>query len=463
MGSGAGARLRALRAHLNGALFAEAPSTEPAIGGWRLAMLVAALLALAVVLQLLRLGWSAPLDTVWAEDGPVFLQNAITHGLGSEAFATYAGYLVLVPRLIAAGAALLPLRDAAAAISILSAGVVALSGLAVWLASAAHIRDPYLRGGLAVLAVLVPVAGQESVDASAYVSWYMLFATFWLLLWRPRTPWGTALSALFVLMTALSTPGIWFFLPVAVLRAIAARDGRDLAIVGSYAAGAAVQGLVVAINTEETVAPAWSHDIWAAFLQRVVDGAALGLRLGGVAWSHLGWPFLFALGICALAGFAAGLRRSNASARWIALICLLTSFALFVVSIYQRALGPQVVWPADNYSEAAARYAIVPALLLVSAALVLLEGTAARRRRSGRSLATLAAVAVLALGVVTSFDLRHDSARESPKWGEALAQAAASCDARHAAEVTIPTTPAGWGVVLPCEEVAPAVDSERRR
>ena len=62
----------------------------------------------------------------------------------------------------------------------------------------------------------------------------MLVASFWLLLWRPRSNWSAALGGAFLAATALSTPGTIFFLPLALLRAFAVRDGRDLAIVGAY-------------------------------------------------------------------------------------------------------------------------------------------------------------------------------------------------------------------------------------
>ncbi len=83
---------------------------------------------------------------------------------------------------------------APAATSTLAALAAAVSGLAVWVASAGHIRSPYLRLALAAATVLAPVSGLESTDSGSYASWYLLFASFWLLLWRPRTDWGAALG-----------------------------------------------------------------------------------------------------------------------------------------------------------------------------------------------------------------------------------------------------------------------------
>ena len=48
-------------------------------------------------------------------------------------------------------------------------------------------------------------------------------------------------------------------------------------MLAGYWAGALAQVPVLLFNKEEAVTPLWSHDIWTAYLQRVVDGAFLGL------------------------------------------------------------------------------------------------------------------------------------------------------------------------------------------
>ena len=109
-----------------------------------------ALLALGAVLQVFRVGPHAALGAFWAEDGQVFFQGALLQGFFDNVFSPYAGYLVVVPHLIGEVGKLVPLADAPALVSFTAALVVALSGLAVWYASAAQIRNPYLRGTLLV-------------------------------------------------------------------------------------------------------------------------------------------------------------------------------------------------------------------------------------------------------------------------------------------------------------------------
>lgn len=444
-------RLAGLRAQLDRSLFLESPAPSWRLAGWQKAALVIAFVAVGVVLQLLRIGWSASLDSLWAEDGPIFLQASLFQGFADAVFTPYAGYLVVVPRLIGEGANLLPLEDAAAAISILSAIVVALSGLAVWFAASGHIRNPYLRGTLVALTVLTPVASLESIDSAAYVAWYMLFATFWLLLWRPRTTWGAALGALFVLATALSSPGVWFFLPVAALRALAVRDRRDLTILAAYFLGGAIQLPVLAANQGEAVDPSWTSEIWAAYVQRVVDGAAFGQELGGSLWAHLGVPFLLGLCLAAAIALVALLHRSGATGRWLAAIAIPTSLVVFAFSVYQRAVGDQMGWAAGSFNGAGGRYTIVPALLLVGAALALIEDSPwKQRRRGGLSWAGWLAALVLLVGLIGSFDERDEATRGTPAWKTALRGATATCAAEGVSEVSVATSPPSFGMLVPC-------------
>lgn len=444
-----------LRVQLNQALFRDPPASGPCLGRRRGFLLVPALLGLAVVLQLLRVGWSASLDSLWAEDGQIFLHGALFEGLSGAVTSPYAGYLVVVPRLIGEAATLLPLQHAGAVTAILAATVVALSGLAVWHAAAGLIRNSYLRGLLALATVLPPVAGLESIDSAAYVPWYMLFATFWLLLWRPRTMPGALLGALFVLATALSTPGVWFLLPLAALRVAAIRDRRDLAIVGAYALGAAIQIPIVASNQGEAIDPSWTNEIWVAYAQRILDGAAFGQELGGSLWAHLGWPFLVASGLCAVALLIALLRDSGPTGRWFAALAVPTSLVLFVVSVYQRAVGGSMAWPLDSFHGAGGRYTIVPALLLISAAFVLIEDSSRKPRGTSRpSWVGVGLAALLLVAVATSFSQADRANRGTPPWEDALEAAAASCRAQSATEVPVAISPPGFGLQVPCDRIA---------
>ncbi|HSC20105.1 MAG TPA: hypothetical protein VLC07_00070 [Solirubrobacterales bacterium] len=455
--STAKAKISALRSRLDETLFRDSPPATPAAQRPAALTVIAGLFGLAILLQMLRVGWSVSLHSLWAEDGVIYLSGAIHSGFGGSLFDTYATYLVFVPRGIAELADLLPLADAPAAMAVLSGAVVALSGLVVWWATAGLIENPYLRGALVALTVLSPVGGLESTDSAAYVPWYMLFASFWVLLWRPRTSGGAIFAGLFVLATGLSTPGVWFFIPLAILRTLATRDRRDAIVLAGYWVGAIVQVPVLIFNEEEAVSPLWTSDIWTAYLQRVLDGAAFGFRLGGEAWIHFGWAFLVALLLAAAAALIWGAMRSNFGARLLAAVAIPISVAMFVVSAYQRAVGSDLMWQPHDAAESAGRYAIVPALLLVSVAFVMLDRRSRRRRSEGRpGWLAIAAAALAAVVIAASFYVGDTEVRGAPPWEAALDAGAETCateDAGDSGEAAVPTSPPGWGLSVPCDQL----------
>jgi hypothetical protein len=451
MPSRVGHALLALRAHLDRSLFKQGQS-ESRFGRGEAVLIVVAFLALATVAQLFRLGPTIALDSLWAEDGPVFLQEALTQSFWHAVSAEYSGYLVVFPRLVGEAASIGPLRDAAAVTSILAALAVSVSGVLVWFASAGHIANPYLRATLAIATVLTSVGGLEAIDAAAYSSWYMLFAVFWILLWRPKNDLAAVAGAGLVLLAGLSNPGLWFFLPLALLRACCVRDRRDAIIVGSWFLAAALQALATATSDYQAVQPVWTHDIWTVLLQRVLDGAAFGLRLGGLAWDHLGWALLIGLIAAAVAIVVAGWRRGSWSQRWLALIAIPTALVMFVVSIYQRAVAEPMLWPGGSSFGAAGRYAIVPVLLLISVGFAFLDREEALRDRPRRIWwASGAAIALVLVSVAVSFPAADEAARGTPRWSEAIDQAAAACEQGGTAE--IPSSPPGFQIFLPCSEL----------
>jgi hypothetical protein len=454
-------KLETVRGFLERSLFAAPRPATPGFERWEKAALASAFLGLGIVAQLARIGWTGSLESLWAEDGPIFVQDALSQGFLHAVSSEYAGYLVVVPRLIAEVATLAPLGDVPALVSILSAAFVALSGLVVWHASAGHITSVYLRGALAVATVLTPVGGLETIDASAYVSWPMLFACFWLLLWRPRTNRGAALGAVFIALTALSNPGVWFLAPLAVLRAVAIRDRRDLTIVGAYFAASCVQLLALARSSYEAIEPVWTADIWTVLLQRVVDGSVFGLRLGGFGWEHFGWPFLIVLSACVALALIYGFVRATAKGRVFTAIAVPLALALFVISVYQRAVGEPMLWPAHAYFGAAGRYSIVPVLLLISVAMMLVEHHSRAARRS-RPWAVGAVLTLTMVSVAVSFPAGDTAARGTPTWDAALDVAAGEC-ARGATTVSIPVSPPGFAVQVACADVPASAEPVGRR
>jgi len=448
----AGSTMTRLRHALDRSLFKAPPTDALRLHGWEGALAAVAFIALLMVLHLLRTEPTDTLNSLWAEDGAVFFHGALSESFLDAITSSYAGYLVVVPRLISEVATITPLEDAPVVINLVSILLVALSGLAVWVGSAGHIRSPFLRGLLAALTVLSPVASLEAVVSGAYVPWYMLFASFWLLLWRPATTLSAATGALFIFATGLSSPGMAFFLPLALLRAVAIRDRRDLLIVGAFALALAIQLPVTLLSDEDPIDPLWSSMIVTSFLQRVVDGAVLGENLGGDAWKQWGWPFLIALTTALIGLFALALRKASSN-RLAAVIAAGTSILMFFGSSYQRAAGEALHWPEAISHGLGGRYAIVPSLLLISAALLLLDPPERGPRPRAQQWPAFVVAAVLLLSLVTSFNVGNSEIRTMPSWTQSLRKAGAACETKAIADAPIFVAPPGMAMYVPCERL----------
>jgi hypothetical protein len=443
--------LARLRRRLQETLFVEAPPGPPLTPG-RVAIGIA-LALLGVLAICLRLGFGTSFHSLWAEDGAILLATASNHGLLASVGTLYVGNVMVVPRLVAEIAAAAPLSWAPAIFTIAGNVIVVGCAFITWKASAGHIRDPFLRAALASLVVVVPVAGLESVDNAVYIGFYMLFATFWLLLWRPRSTAGALAAGAFGLITALGTPLGAVLIPLALLRMIAARDRRDLIVAAPFIGGALAQLVIYELHRSAAPASGWDWSALEAYLQRVLAGGLFGQRIAGGLWESGGWIFLAVLGTAAAALIVWALRRPSRRGRDFAVLTLFLSVGTFLISAYTRGVGDVMAWPAGSYNSLVARYAIFPVLLLVGALFVQLDLEPAPERAGLRTGLTAATLALLVAGVVTSFSVADSGVRGTPSWPTALDAARQSCQGARQPAAAIPISPPGWTAILPCSTV----------
>lgn len=178
---------------------------------------VATVLAVACV-AFLRMPPTAR-DVVWAEDGGIFLRDAMARKGVLDIFAPYDGYLHVVPRLAAKTAVrLFSVDDYAFAVNFLSCIVTATVALLVFHCSSAVTSNFYARLGWASITVLVAPAPLETLGNLANIHSYLLWLTPWLLIKRP----GSRLSALMLffvtLLVALTEIVSALFIPLFAFR-----------------------------------------------------------------------------------------------------------------------------------------------------------------------------------------------------------------------------------------------------
>jgi hypothetical protein len=390
---------------------------------------------LVVVLALARQTGFPATETLWAEDGVIFYSQAVAHPVVETLARSYNGYGQLVPRLLVQLTGLVPLRDVPTVVALAGAlGLASLSCLVFHMARG-HIVSAGLRALLAGAMVLLPLAVVEMLDNLVNLPWWIFFAAFWALLWRPPSRGGWLVAGLVCLLAAASEPLVGLLLPLVAVRALALRHWRDNSGAVGLVLGLVYQLAVVLGAHGRPFTRNGLASIPAAFGARVGLGWLTGLRATDavVSWSR---PVAEILGgvvfvVLVVAGLRLGDRRARA---FIVTVAVLAPMC-FAVPVWLRGSGPYMQTAKSvGY---AGRYAATPMLMLISAVLVLAGQLSAQPRkgpehRHARSsprqrLSALAMCCVLLVPGWVS-DFRDSNGRtRGPTWESRLPSALAEC------------------------------------
>ncbi|MDP8929931.1 MAG: hypothetical protein M3O70_15525 [Actinomycetota bacterium] len=415
--------------------------------------LAGVIVAVALVVPIARHAGAGVLDTLWAEDGRVFLQEALALAPHRALARTYAGYLHLGPRLAAELATLAPLGAASELLVLAANALTALSALAVFVSSRTHLASPWIRAVLALAVPLAPPAGVEILNSVANAQWPLLFASFWLLLWRPATTTGVVSASLLLVTTALSAGLGILLLPLAVLRLLAGPRGRDQLPPWLFCSAVALQ-LVATQTPALPPSSANPSTVVAVFAQRVGIVALAGHRVGGTLWARYGWRWMATAAVMLVAVVVVGVVFQGSRRRWLVLLCAGYAFAFFAASAVLRGGAPAMLWPWGMWHLAGARYSYVPVLLVYSLVAAVLDarpltrGGASKHLPAGAQLGTLV---VLLVAVVGDFRVWNDRT-SGPSWSDTVHQARDACGG-NGGEVTFAIAPDNWTVTIPCREL----------
>lgn len=390
----------------------------------------AALAAVAVgtAVSLARQSGVPAMSAIWAEDASIFLEQALQMGPAEALLQAYSGYLHLVPRLAAEVAAALPLRFAPAVFALTGAVSAALSGVAIWVAAAGHVRSGWIRAGLGAAVVLLPASVYEALNSAALAQWHLAAAAWWLALWRPRSAAGAAGAALWLAVTAASSPLALALAPVLLLRWVLLRSCRDRLPVVPWAAVCAVQVVVALTQSSPTPNEGGALDLARAYLSRVVVPVVLGVEGAQLALGLVGGlAIVVAVAVVSLA--IAGAAGPSARHRITALWLVAGSIAVFVAGAYTRGVAAVMApLPDGTVPTSASRFAVVPTLLLLGVVALALDGW---RTRLGATAGRALLAAAATLGVAVSLaDLRPATDRSpGPEWAQEVRDGATACAA----------------------------------
>jgi hypothetical protein len=370
------------------------------------------------------------LDRIWGEDGVIFLQAALKDGFFTPLFTPYAGYIHMLPRLSAAMLAHLPVAWYAAGLAVTAASVRAGMAALVYAATNGHVRSPLLRFVIAGALIVLPSGNNETLDNLANLHWFVLFAAFWLLLWRPETRWQNALSAFALFLFVLTSPIGVFLIPLVAVRfALPRRRDRVPAI--AYLVGMAITIVPILTATR----PHSPFDLTGALEASAARGPMVTFtgpelaahvypKLVGHGQHFYWWPAALATVVTlALAGIA--IVWGTPSRRFLVIASLFLGSAIIFTSLHSnwadmlRINATGVVMTVERYSAG-------PCLFFLTAIAV---GLAQRPRPSLRYPA-IAARVIVALVIATGVVYQWQSGAAPLRgitWSSAMAAAKKEC------------------------------------
>jgi len=447
------------------ALFPPSAATGLRWWVWLLAVLLGTALSLA------RVTGTGPFDTIFEEDARDILTAALNLSGTRAVLKPAVGYFLIFPRLLGELATFLPLRWAAAVLSISSALVTALLALTVYVAAGAHVRNTAVRLLLSVPLLCAPVAENfisEIYNRPVCLHFFALYTLFWVLLWTPHTRGGRIATLVIAGFTATSTVLVVALLPLAALRVVARRDRLGIATFALLLGGTALHWYAGAsgMTSRDNISEPRMEPLWAlaTFVVLAVPMSILGFRaaqplwyvaetpdaLGTQNWLLVGaaWAVIAAVVGAAVIGHRRGWLRPNVP---LAVLAALHAVGLHcLMSMANGASAMRYMLPVEVCLYAAL------ALLLIPAGPVRLPTSA-----------PVLALAVVVL-VAVAFNLRwEDTYRgRSPSWNGGITKAVAACkENRQLQHIIVRTGPVPfWSVVhVPCHEIGRTTASARRR
>ncbi|GIF70480.1 hypothetical protein Ais01nite_85150 [Asanoa ishikariensis] len=347
-----------LASRLRDALF---PVTAEQSRRRRRAVWVVVLVAAAVYLAFRTPGAGA-FDTVWAEDGADFLDDAVGAGPLDAITTPVNGYYLLYPRLLAEITTLFPVSWWAVVNTLFAIATTCAMAAVVYQASAGHFRRPLLRLAVAAPIVLQWVANGQAVNNVATLQFAALYTGFWLLVYVAKGRIGKVGGPVVLAMVSLTTILALALVPLALLRLALRRDRDSLWLTLATAGGVVVQVLGLASGAatragigETRADPGW---VIGSFRRLAVPATFLGETVLRTISAH---PWLWVVAwLVLVAAVLVAFWRALRPAWLFAALAFAYALGLFATEIVAMGKVPD-------------RYLVAPSFLLITVVVALLR------------------------------------------------------------------------------------------
>ena len=422
------------------------PSRDP---GW----VLGAIILVSASLSFLRMTPAAA-GTLWAEDGRDFIADRAASIFGADWLAPYAGYLHLVPRILAdATVTFVPSPGWAWSMSIGSSVIVGLVSLAAFLATRRLLPSLPARLFLAFVPTVTPVIVDQVIGNAANLHTYFLWLIPFLFFVFPRRRWVAVALGLLMLMSALTEIQAVIFAPLVLWR-WRDRQGWPARLGYLIGMGAQIISALTSDREEYSNGPRPGFiDIAAGYLANGVGGVLTGRSsFVGRIVSVTGWWVLGLVAIAFLAALVYVVLRGTPTQRMLAMTLAYGSVASFAVGY---VLNPRPGLYYSTYTSESwlgfglLRYGAPAAMFLISIAIIAL---AVSSGLGGRIVPIGIAVILIAL-FVTGFRSSAGVRGDGPEWAVEQDKAALTCRTLSPdTSIDVPIAPR-WVATVTCGDL----------
>lgn len=392
-------------------------------------------------------------DTLYAEDGLIFVYRWAVGGNVPLLWEPYAGYQHLIPRIVSwFVTAVFPPAWWGVVVTVLSCAIVGTVAALVFRFSADVIGYLPARVVVGLVVVLIPIAGEEPLGNLANLHWFLLYLFPWLLMAVPRSRAGWWVNAVIALAVAMTEPQCLVFAPLVLWRFLTFPRARWVIV--AWAAGMAGQALTYLTAPRVSVP---GRPPWLSVAEGYVLDAGMSIvtsRGHVLGWVivHVGWwvGFLWVLGIFAFAGVGVVLGRAPARAMLLSLVLAsVASWGLSYIINNDAAQYFSTMPPEQLLDPRLVRWGVTPSMMLAAAIAITAAVLVERHVRLWPVALTVLTLMMLAMVA----DLTYHRQVVGLSWSEQVDAAEPQCAANPDLVITIDTQPEDWRLGLPCQVV----------
>jgi hypothetical protein len=402
-------------------------------------------------------------DTLWAEDGRTFLQDAVNRGPLLSLVQPYAGYLHTIPRLIASlTVSVVPVGLWAQAMTAGACLVAGLLAAVVFVCSRDVLPWFPARLLLATVTVLAPLAPREVLGNVANLHSLVLWAVFWMLLYRPRSQRAAIALGIVGLLGAATEIQCVFLLPLLFLTR--PHDGRRRIVAIGVLAGVAAQLFVTVMwpRAHSGNPPVGVPSILYGYLINAATPVVVPQSSIGPLLAASGPAVGVGVVTVAVAATAYVVIRGRRLQRVAALALLVGSLGLYTAAVVDN---PNTFYDYATFDRRQllsvwlTRYGVVPSMMLLAVMLLAVGVAVSRARRGGdeeprrsRRILMAGRVACVALALLLLVQFVPQGTRRSsgPQWSPQVVAAQRFCLSEEPEKLVVLRETIGWHVVLSC-------------